>query len=164
MAKKRVNITITEETQERILQYAYENHLQGGLSGAIEHIAWQVLKVKNAQIRGQSSIKFDTKRHRRAKMNGYEMMADSYRQLVKQGKIDKETADREIRVYDFLATCDSDDLCRMVDSSAFNDIIRAYLKMAVQSADIDEDAREKVVGQLRWLFDEKTAKQVLEGR
>ena len=97
-------------------------------------------------------------------MNGYEMMADSYRQLVKQGKIDKETADMEIRVYDFLATCDSDDLCRMVDSSAFNDIIRAYLKMAVQSADIDEDSRNKVVGQLRWLFDEKTAKQVLEGR
>lgn len=97
-------------------------------------------------------------------MNGYEMMADIYRQLVKQGKIDKETADREIRVYDFLATCDSDDLCRMVDSSAFNDIIRAYLKMAVQSADIDEDSRNKVVGQLRWLFDEKTAKQVLEGR
>lgn len=97
-------------------------------------------------------------------MNGYEMMADSYRQLVKQGKVDKETADREIRVYDFLATCDSDDLCRMVDSSAFNDIIRAYLKMAVQSADIDEDAREKVVGQLRWLFDEKTAKEVLEGK
>lgn len=97
-------------------------------------------------------------------MNGYEMTADSYRQLVKQGKIDKETVDREIRVYDFLATCDSDDLCRMVDSSAFNDIIRAYLKMAVQSADIDEDAREKVVGQLRWLFDEKMAKEVLEGR
>ena len=97
-------------------------------------------------------------------MNGYEIMADSYRQLMKQGRIEKETADKEIRIYDFLATCDSDDLCRMVDSSAFNDIIRAYLKMAVQSADIDEDAKEKVVGQLRWLFDEKTAKQVLDGK
>ena len=69
-------------------------------------------------------------------MNGYEMMADSYRQLVKQGKIDKETADREIRVYDFLATCDSDDLCRMVDSSAFNDIIRAFVEMAVKNAEL----------------------------
>ncbi|PBF57201.1 hypothetical protein BGT96_19675 [Clostridioides difficile] len=97
-------------------------------------------------------------------MNGYEMMADSYRKLVEDGELDKEVADKEIRIYDFLATCDSDDLCRMVDSSAFNDIIRAYLKMAVQSADIDEDAREKVVGQLRWLFDEKTAKEVLDGR
>ena len=63
MAKKRVNITITEETQKRILQYAYENHLQGGLSGAIEHIAWQVLKVKNAQSKGQTSIKVDNKWH-----------------------------------------------------------------------------------------------------
>lgn len=97
-------------------------------------------------------------------MNGYEMMAESYRQLVKQGKIDKETADKEIRVYDFLATCDSDDLCRMVDSSVFNDIIRAYVEKAVKNADIDEDSRNKVVGQLRWLFDEKTAKQVLESR
>lgn len=60
MAKKRVNITITEETQERILQYAQENHLQGGLSGAIEHIAWQVLKVKNAQSKEQTSNKWHT--------------------------------------------------------------------------------------------------------
>ena len=97
-------------------------------------------------------------------MNGYEMMADSYRQLMKQGRIEKETADKEIRIYDFLATCDSDDLCRMVDSSAFNDIIRAFVEMAVKNADIDEDSRNKVVGQLRWLFDEKMAKEVLEGR
>lgn len=56
MAKKRINISIQQETQERLLQYAYENHLQGGLSGAIEHIAWHVIKVKNAQVRGQSSL------------------------------------------------------------------------------------------------------------
>lgn len=60
MAKKRVNITITDETKERILQYAQENHLQGGLSGAIEHIAWQVLKVKNAQSKAKTSNKWHT--------------------------------------------------------------------------------------------------------
>lgn len=58
MAKKRINISIQQETQERLLQYAYENHLQGGLSGAIEHIAWHVIKVKNTQVRGQSSLDF----------------------------------------------------------------------------------------------------------
>lgn len=68
MPKKRVNITITGETQERILQYAYENHLQGGLSGAIEHIAWQVLKVKNEQMRGQATL-FDDKSTKGVKKN-----------------------------------------------------------------------------------------------
>ncbi|PBG42418.1 hypothetical protein BGU93_19415 [Clostridioides difficile] len=63
MAKNRVNITITEETPDRILQYAYVNHLQGGLSGSIEHIAWQVLKVKNAHVRGQSRLQFENNRH-----------------------------------------------------------------------------------------------------
>jgi hypothetical protein len=142
--------------QERTGQRAIEPKIRQIATGQYH----EVRTYTQPEVESASYGKSD----RRVKMNGYEMMADSYRQLVKQGKIDKETADREIRVYDFLATCDSDDLCRMVDSSAFNDIIRAYLKMAVQSADIDEDAREKVVGQLRWLFDEKTAKQVLEGR
>ena len=97
-------------------------------------------------------------------MNGYEMMADSYRKLVEDGELDKEVADKEIRIYEFLTTCDTEDICRMVDSSAFNDIIRAFVEMAVKNADIDEDSRNKVVGQLRWLFNEKTARQVLEGR
>ena len=94
-------------------------------------------------------------------MNGYTLMAESYRKLMNEGKIEKEIAEKEIRVYEFLATCDVDDFCRMVDSSAFNDIIRAFLKMAVDNADIDEKSKEKVIGQLRWIFDEKSAKEVL---
>lgn len=61
MAKKRINISISEDTQERLLQYAFENHLQGGLSGAIEHIAWQVIKVKNSQVKGQMSLTVEKK-------------------------------------------------------------------------------------------------------
>lgn len=95
-------------------------------------------------------------------MNGYSMMAESYRHLMEQGKISKAVAEKEIRIYDFLATCDTDDFCRMVDSSAFNDIIRAFLKMAVENSEIGDKEKEKVIGQLRWIFDEKSAKEVLE--
>ncbi|PBG45346.1 hypothetical protein BGU93_18830 [Clostridioides difficile] len=91
-------------------------------------------------------------------------MENSDRKRGEVGEREKEGADKEIRSEDFRATGDSDELCRMVDSSAVNDIIRADLKMAVQRADIDEDARGKVVGQRRWLGEEKTEKEVLEGR
>jgi hypothetical protein len=95
-------------------------------------------------------------------MNGYKMMADSYKMLVEQGKIDSETAEKEIRIFDFLATCDTDDICRLVNSSAFNDIIRAYCRLAVKNADIGDKEQEKVIDQLRWIFDEKSAKEVLQ--
>lgn len=94
-------------------------------------------------------------------MNGYTMLAESYKKLMNEGKVEKEVAEKHIRIYEFLATCDIDDLCIMVDSSAFNDIIRAFLKMAVKNADIDEEAQDKLLNQLRWIFDEKQAKEVL---
>lgn len=53
MAKDRVNITISPETKERLLQYGYENHISGGLSGVLDFIAWNVVKVKNSTLRGQ---------------------------------------------------------------------------------------------------------------
>lgn len=95
-------------------------------------------------------------------MNGYTLMADSYKKLMEQGKIDKETAEKEIRIYEFLSTCDTDDFCSMVDSSAFNDIIRAFVKMAVMNAEIDKDSQGKVISQLRWIFDKKQAREVLD--
>lgn len=96
------------------------------------------------------------------RMNGYTMMADSYKKLMEQEKIDRETAEKEVRIYEFLATCDTDDFCRMVDSSAFNDIIGAFLKMAVKNAAIGEEEQDKVLNQLYWIFDEMQAKEVLE--
>ena len=95
-------------------------------------------------------------------MNGFTLMADSYRRLVEQGKVEIKDVKRDIEIYEFLATCNVDDFCRMVDSSAFNDIIVAFVKMAVKESGIDEESQEKVNNQLRWIFDEKQAKEVLE--
>lgn len=49
MTKLRTNITISPETKERLLQYARENHLRGGVSGAIEHMVWHAIKVYPAE-------------------------------------------------------------------------------------------------------------------
>lgn len=54
--KKRVNITLDEVTKERLLQFGIENRIPGGLSGVIEFIAWNNVKVKKSQIKGQMKI------------------------------------------------------------------------------------------------------------
>lgn len=50
----RVNISLSQDTSERLKLYAFENHTT--VSGAIEQWIWQQ-KVKGDQIRGQRSIK-----------------------------------------------------------------------------------------------------------
>lgn len=51
--KKRVNISISEDTAERLKQYAWENHTS--VSQAITDWIWHV-KVSNSQLRGQIRI------------------------------------------------------------------------------------------------------------
>lgn len=95
-------------------------------------------------------------------MNGYEMMKESYENLVKQGKMTQEQAEPEIRVYDFLAGCSKDDFYRIMDSSAMNDIIKSYTKEACKDAGLIEEQQEAVQESLRWLLDTKTAREVAE--
>ncbi len=51
--KKRVNISVTPDTEERLKQYAFENHKS--VSQAITDWIWSV-KVTNENIRGQQTM------------------------------------------------------------------------------------------------------------
>ena len=51
--KQRINISVTEDTVERLKQYAWEHHKS--VSQAITDWIWSV-KVKNEQIRGQRNL------------------------------------------------------------------------------------------------------------
>ncbi len=64
-------------------------------------------------------------------MNGYKIMADSYRKLAEQGEITQEQADMECKIFDFLATCNRSDIYKLFDSSAFNDIAESFVRKAV---------------------------------
>lgn len=96
-------------------------------------------------------------------MNGYEIMSDSYKKAIEQGKMTKEVAEPEIRIYDFLATCSQDDIYRLVNSSAFNDVMKAYMNKAIKNAELKKEDEERITNELRYLFDEKNAKEICEG-
>ena len=97
-------------------------------------------------------------------MDGYKMMADTYRKAADEGKITREQADKECKIFDFLSSCDQDDIFKLFDSSAFNEITRSYLRLAVKElvseGVIDEEQGKAVRNRFRLLFDEKTASEI----
>lgn len=93
-------------------------------------------------------------------MNGYELMAESYRTAAGNGQIPTDEAEQKARIYDLLASLDDEDLFTMIDSTAFNDIIRAYCRLALKQAGIDDETSDSVMSEFRFIFSEKTAKEV----
>lgn len=61
MSKIRINISIDEDTAERLRQYAWEHH--SSVSKAVSDLIWSA-KVKNEQIRGQMNFTCSGKRQR----------------------------------------------------------------------------------------------------
>ncbi len=60
MAKHRVNISLDEDTLERLRLYAWENHAT--VSKAVTDLVWSA-KVRNGEIRGQMALgRIKTKR------------------------------------------------------------------------------------------------------
>lgn len=98
-------------------------------------------------------------------MNGFQLQADAYRKAAEQGKITQKQADKECKVFDFLATCDDEDICNLFNSSAFNEIAKSYMRLAVRElADegvIDEEQATAVRNRYSLLFDEKRAQEVI---
>lgn len=100
-------------------------------------------------------------------MNGFSMMSNSYKNLIEKCVIDKCTAEKKIRIFDFLATCDEDDISSLFNSGAFNEIVRAYVDRSVNSLVtqdelLSEEQAQNVKNRLEYLFDMVTAKEILE--
>ncbi len=94
------------------------------------------------------------------------MMADSYRKLATEGKITKEEAEKDCKAFDFLSSCDQDDINNLFDSGAFNDIAKSYMRIAVkeliEESAIDEEQGQAIKNRFALLFSEMTAKDVLK--
>lgn len=96
-------------------------------------------------------------------MNGFAMMAESYRTAASEGKVTQEYADKECKVLDFLAICDDEDVYNLFDSSAFNEIMMSYIRKAVNNLDVlDDEQKMAVRNEVRMLLSEQTAKEICE--
>ena len=87
-------------------------------------------------------------------MNGYELLADSYRSLVKE-ETDKKTITelkKKIKILDFLAICDTEEKCYLFDSSAFNDIFKGYTNKVVDNLLVNEDINQEQADKLKFSF------------
>ncbi|MBO4421319.1 MAG: hypothetical protein J5783_05780 [Lachnospiraceae bacterium] len=93
-------------------------------------------------------------------MNGYEITAQSYRILLERGQIGREEAERKIAVFDFLKSCSRAQIYDLFDSSAFNSIVRDYVSLALKNTGICKETSEKILQELRWLFDTTSAREV----
>lgn len=51
---KRLLITLTPDTEERLRMYAEQNHMS--VSQAITYMTWHMAKVDNGQVRGQQVL------------------------------------------------------------------------------------------------------------
>ena len=91
-------------------------------------------------------------------MNGFKLMADSIRKV--------NGNEKQARVYDYLATCDQDDIYTLFDSTAFNEISKQYLRVAgsrlIDSGTIDEEQARAIRNEYARLFEDKTAKEIME--
>lgn len=95
-------------------------------------------------------------------MNGYKLMATMYREDLKSEDAELvKVAEKKIKVYEFLATCDTDDLCNLVDSSALNDLIKGYIEHFLKNSAIDSEAKELALVELH-RFKIKEAKSILK--
>lgn len=110
---------------------------------------------------GQAVILTDTVVRNR----DYKAQADIYRQYLDTHKDScngavKETLERDIRIYDFLATCSQKDTQALIDTGVYNPYIMAYCRMAARDAGLDEQQKEALVEALRWLLDTRTSAEI----
>lgn len=96
-------------------------------------------------------------------MNGYKMMADSYRKLLETKNMDesaKKNIEQEISVFDKLATFEKGDKYIAFDSGMFNDIFKGYVEILTE--DIDEKTKILLRNRSRGILDEYNSKEAEE--
>lgn len=99
-------------------------------------------------------------------MNGFEMMANTYRDLLEQHPNVSQNAKAfitcKIKALDIMANCSDNERLALFDTSAFNDVVIGYVKLALDNSGIEDEQRKAIVNEVSYLFDVTTANEAEE--
>lgn len=96
-------------------------------------------------------------------LNGYKLMADSYRQLLeKDPTADKEDAQRKIKVNDFLSTCNEQEIHEIFNSTAFNTIVKGYILKTCDQLKISTKTKQNIMNEFRYQLDTTRANEAAD--
>lgn len=97
-------------------------------------------------------------------MNGYQLLKNSYEQILKSEKeldsTEKEEIQNSIDALDVLCNKSKADIERIFDTGAFNDICKEYARKAMINYGLDQEMANDIVREIGWLFDTENASQI----
>lgn len=104
------------------------------------------------------------KQNRRIKdMNGYKILLESYKEMLNNPNIaNKDSIHAEIKALEPFVDRTEEEINRMFDSGAFNQILKAYCKEAMMNCGLNRDIISKVISDIEYLLDTKRANEILK--
>lgn len=96
-------------------------------------------------------------------MNGYKLLADSYKQILDKTDDEQKKAniEKSIKALETMADKTDDEIMEIFNTGAFNDILRAYCKKALINCNINRETTTAVMSELDWLLDTANCKDLM---
>lgn len=97
-------------------------------------------------------------------MNGYQMHIDAYRQVLESDRtdIDRDFIKAEIKALEPFAERTEEERLRMFNSGAYNEVLKAYCRKAMQNCNIDDNTISNVMNEIKWLLDTVGATEIIK--
>ena len=89
-------------------------------------------------------------------MNGYKLLADSYRDYLQKNELPKGTKnsiEKQIKALDIMADMDGEDILALYGTGAVNHITLGYAEKAMTIQKLPKGRREDVLSEIRFLHD-----------
>lgn len=99
-------------------------------------------------------------------MNAYKELVDSYKQVLEKcdesRNIEKAVIEAKIKSLEPFSERTNEEIAGMFDSGAFNEVLKAYCRVAMQNCNITKKKINEVMEEIKWLLDTVGANEILD--